>query len=414
MNDKSEGRCPIQFDHHGADHAAHWPEAFANLRQNSPRPWVERYGGFWMATRYSDILKIAQEVDAFSTAKTFDSETGEARGGVVIPSAPGHRAIPNEVDPPQWKVMRDLLNPLFGPRAAENRRQTARQIVTALLDDVIESGSIDFVKDLTSPLPGMVTMMVLGIPPAEWKRYAEPIHKLGFLDRSDPDFSKAATDLYIFQERVDEEVALRRKAPRDDLFSYLVQAEVDGRALTGQEIRDICTQILGGGVDTTTALTSGAILQLGRDRAVRQRLIEDRSLLPLAREEFLRFITPIHGLARTVARDVEIDGWSLCEGERIFLAYSSANRDPDIFEDPESLNIDRKINRHIAFGAGIHRCLGSFLARVMFEEMMNQVLDRMPDYELIEDGVRFYPTVGSVNGLINLPARFAPGKRIAA
>jgi cytochrome P450 len=172
--------------------------------------------------------------------------------------------------------------------------------------------------------------------------------------------------------------------------------------------------ILGGGVDTTTALTSSVLLYLSRRPDQRQQLIDRPELLSLAREEFLRYFSPIHGIARTATRDVELDGWKIDEGDRILLAFASANRDPDAFESPEDVKLDRFPNKHIAFGAGTHRCLGSFLARMVYDTMLSEVLRRMPDYQVIEDGIRAYPSIAVVNGWMSLPANFTPGAKVGA
>jgi cytochrome P450 len=399
-----QGRCPIDFDQHSEAHAKDWPGVYQNLREQNPRAWTDNYGGFWVATRYRDILKIAQRPESFSTAKLFDPSSGAPSGGVSIPPVPGFRGIPNETDPPEWKFVRDLLNPLFGPRAAEARRERTRTYATALIDRVIESGHFDVVDDFTSPLPGLVTMDILGLPLREWRRFAEPIHTLAFLDRSDPRFAQMAGAFDDFRDRVDEEIALRRLQPQDDLFGYLAAATHEGEPLAQRQIQDMCFNILAGGVDTTTAWTSWTLYYLATHPDLRQRLIDEPALLPHAREEFLRYVTPLHGLARTVSEDVQIDGWNLQQGDRVLLAYSSANRDPEVFEDPETVKLDRSPNRHIAFGAGIHRCLGSFVARMMFEVMISEVLARIPDYKVFEGEARPYRTVGGVNGWINIPA----------
>jgi cytochrome P450 len=207
---------------------------------------------------------------------------------------------------------------------------------------------------------------------------------------------------------------LRRKDPRDDFLTLLATGTIDGEPLSHQRIQDLSFNILAGGVDTTTALTSSALVYLARNPADRQRLIEDPALLPFACEEFLRFYSPIPALCRTATADTEINGWQIGKGERVMLAYAAGNRDPEAFEDPESVRLDRFPNKHVGFGAGMHRCLGSFLARMMFQEMVSEVLKRMPDYELIEEELRPYPSIGGVNGWVSIPARFTPGKKLGA
>ena len=153
---------------------------------------------------------------------------------------------------------------------------------------------------------------------------------------------------------------------------------MDGRQLTDDEIRNLAFNILAGGVDTTTALASNTLLYLYRHPDQRQQLIDNPDLLPTAREEFLRYFAPIHGTARNVKEDMDFEGWRLSKNERVWLCYASANRDEDIFEDAKTAKLDRIPNRHIAFGAGQHRCIGPFIARMMFDAMVSEVLTRIP------------------------------------
>jgi cytochrome P450 len=217
-----------------------------------------------------------------------------------------------------------------------------------------------------------------------------------------------------FERRVDEEVALRRETPQDDLLTLLATGTIDGEPLDRDRIQALAFNIMAGGVDTTTSLTSNALLYLGRRPDQRRRLIDEPELLPLACEEFVRYVSPIQGLARNAKRDVEVNGWRIDEGDRVLLAYASANRDPEAFDDPDELRLDRYPNKHIGFGVGMHRCLGSFLARLMFQVMMTEVLTRMPDYRIEEEGIQPYHTIAKVNGWIHIPATFTPSKKVGA
>jgi cytochrome P450 len=407
-------RCPIHFDQHSPEHALNWPTTYRELRTQCPRSWTDSYGGFWIASRYNDVINIAQRPASITAHKGVDPDTGEVFGGVTIPPLPGIRGAPNETESPEWDNLRNFLNRRFSPAEAEKRRRRTKQIAAALLDGVIESGRLDIVEDLTSPLPGIVTTEIFGFPLNEWRLYSEPVHRLVYLTVEDPAFAEAMEGIEFFRRRVDEEVERRRKEPREDFLSHLATGTINGQPLSHVQIQEISWQILSGGVDTTTAVSSNALLYLAQHPPQRQRLIEEPQLLPRACEEFVRYFTPIHGAARNVKHDVNIDGWDFESGERIFMAYASANRDPDIFADPEELKLDRSPNRHLGFGAGMHRCMGSFLARMMFQTVLEEVLSRIPDYQIAEDKVRRYPKIGFVNGLISLPATFTPGKRVGA
>ncbi len=406
--------CPIRFDHHSTEHARDWAENFRRLRENTPRAWSGAYDGFWVATKLSDIVGVAQQSEVFSAHKEIDPETGTAVGGVTIPPSGAVRGIPNEADNPEWEGIRRLINRRFAPRAVEERRERARQFAAALVDKVIEKGELDFVDDITNPLPALVTMELFGFPLEEWPAIADPFHKMVYTPFDDPSFPETIRGLDYFRQRVDEEIAIRRKEPRDDFLTVLATGTIDGEPLSYTRIKDLSFNILAGGVDTTTALTSSTLVYLGRNPQHRQQLIDNPDLLPFATEEFLRYFSPIPALSRTALSDTEVNGWQIRKGERVLMAFAAGNRDPDGFEDPEMVKLDRFPNKHIGFGAGMHRCLGSFLARMMFQAMISEVLKRMPDYTLIEEGLRPYPSIGGVNGWINIPARFTPGKKVGA
>lgn len=420
MNAKPPSKgCPVNFDQHTLEHAQTWPEAYQAMREECPRAWTEAYGGFWVATRYEDVIKIAQSTDIMSAHREVDPVTGEESGGITIPPLPGVRGIPSETDSPEWDTVRTFLNRRFSPKSVEARKIRTREMVSAFIDEVIETGEIEFVEDLTAPLPGIVTIEIFGFPMDEWRTYAEPVHSLVYLKQDDPAFAEASEGLMKFRSRLDEEIAWRRAKPQedcpDDLLTHMAHGTFHGEPLTHTNIQEMGWQILSGGVDTTSAVATNALLYLGRNPDKRQQLIDHPEILPKACEEFVRYFSPIHGAGRWAKHDGEIlDGWKLDKGDRIYMSYASANRDPKIFEDPEELKLDRVPNRHLGWGAGMHRCLGSFLARMMFQQLLEEVLLRIPDFKIVEDGVKTYPQIGMVNGVIHAPATFTPGRKTGA
>ncbi len=405
-------RCPIDFNHNSSEHGDNWVKIYQEMREKCPVAWTEHHGGYWVSTRYQDIVDISQKPQTFTSNKTYDPETGEFEGGIIIPGFPGPRFIPDETDEPEWGPFRRILNRPLAPKSAEARRPIARKFTTALLDRVIEKGRIEFVEDLTNPLPALVTLDFLGFPLREWKTFADTFHRLVYLEADDPELPGVVASMEHIRGRITEEILKRRDEPQEDLLTYLATTEIDGKLLDEETYQQIGINVIAGGVGTTTALATNALRYLSANPKDRQRLIDDPSMLPIAREEFVRYYTPIHGAARNVKSDVEVNGQTMSAGERVWLAYASANRDPEIFEDPETVKIDRFPNRHIGFGAGMHRCVGSFLARVMFEEMITQVLERMPDFHVIEDDCVRFHSIAEVNGWIAMPATFTPGERI--
>lgn len=373
--------------------------------------WSTDHGGFWLASRYRDVLRIAQQDAVFASGKTVDPVTGQVDGGVALPPMPIPRMVPVETDRPEWDGFRDLLNPELGPRASESWRERSRAVAHALIDRRIESGSMDLVCDLSSPLTAILTLEMLGLPIQDWRRFADSFHELVYLNKSSPEFPAAVAAMEWIDNRIAGEIAERRRAPRDDFTSRLVAAKIDGRPVADEDIQRIISNLLSGGVDTTNALISHTAVHLCRHPEQRDRLAADRSLIPVAREEFVRFFSPLHGTARTARVQCEVGGQTIREGERAFIAYASANRDEEVFDCPDEVDIERYPNRHIGFGAGIHRCVGSFFARVMFDEMINAIFDRFPDYVVHETEARLYPSVSPLNGWINLPISFPPGPR---
>ena len=409
-------RNPVAFDHESPDYAANWAEQYRAIRESDcPIAWSAAHGGYFVPSRYRDIVAIAQDSRTFSSAKHVDAATGAVTGGVLIPTIPFPTAYPIETDRPVWDAYRNFINRRFAPKAAEARRDFARHHASLLLDQVVETGVIDFVADLTGPLPAIVTMDLMGLPLADWRDFAEPLHEIVYTPKESAEFGAVAAR---FQEMFDRcLVELRRYRdlpPEDNLLSLFAHAPFEGRRLTDDEVLGYCNNILAGGVDTTTALTTNVLVHLWRNPDDKRRLIDDPALLPTAREEFVRFFAPQHAVARNCTRDTEVGGVPIAAGDRVYMPWGAGNRDPEIFDDPDRIDIARFPNRHIGFGAGAHRCVGSFIARVMFEEMIKQVLARIPDYDIDLNRARRYRSIGTINGWMNMPATFAPGTRLSS
>lgn len=405
---------PIAFDHESPEHAETWPEEFRQIRESCPVAWTERHGGFWVATSYDAVVEMARDPATFSSHKTFDPATGTGTGGITIPFTPIPRGLPVEADPPEWNGMRDFINRRFAPKAVAGYRDDARLFATALLNRVIETGEMDLVNDFTGPVPAMVTMKLMGLPLSEWREFADPLHAMVFTPKEAPEYPDVVAGVgWIFRRCAEEFMRYKRLPEEPNLLSYFAHQQVEGRSLEVDEVLSMSNNIITGGVDTTTALTSHALAYLADHPDAKARLMADPSLVPFAREEFLRIFTPIHCLARNVKRDVEIAGQTLEAGDPVMLAWAAANRDPEVFENPDEVIFDRSSNRHLAFGSGIHRCIGSSFARMMFEEMIAQMFARIPEWEIEHANARRYRSVGTINGWETMPIRFRPGPKIA-
>jgi cytochrome P450 len=402
-------KCPVDwFDHHSAEHAADPGAAAAQMLQGPPVKWSDRYGGFWIVSRYADVVRVARDDASFSSRQDFPDE-GVSFTGVTIPGGSA-RTIPISLDPPAFFAFRRLLNPVMSPQESRKLAPMIAAYADWCIDRVIESGSADLVADIASPVPAITTLRLLGLPLDAWKIYADAFHNSAASRPGSPELAQADADAARGMDLVMDMVRRRRAEPKDDLISKLARALVDGRPLTDDEIRSVCYLVLGGGVDTTTALIAHSLQYLDEHRDLRPGLLADPGKLHAFGEEMLRVHTPTQALARTATIDVEVGGQLIRAGDRVMLFWAAANRDPEEFDDPETVRIERHTNRHASFGFGIHRCVGSTLARTEFAEVLSRILTRMPDYELVGTVVR-YDSVGTINGLHRLPARFTPRTR---
>ena len=405
-----EQRAVCEFDHHSPEYAERWVEIYDDLRRRCPVAWTPHYGGCWVVSSYNEVARVARDDATFSSEHDVEGSS-HGYGGIVIPSSHA-RAVPIELDPPEFLPYRQLLNPPFAPSALEKWEPFLQEVTTACIDAVIESGEADLVLDLANPIPAIFTLQFIGLPLEQWRDYAEPMHEIVYSPPGSEGNLHAMEGIGRMFANLQEEVTERRARPKDDLITYLVEAEIEGDPLPDQRIVEILFLVVAGGVDTTTALLSHAFLNLHDDPARRDMLIADPSLLPVACEEFLRYYSPTQTNARTVTHDVEMAGQRLAAGDRVLLSWAAANRDGAVFDDPNEFVIDRFPNRHSAFGLGIHRCLGSNFARAEFRIILGEVLRRMPDYRVDVDRSERYESIGNVHGYVRMPATFNPGSRV--
>ncbi|WP_420639523.1 cytochrome P450 [Candidatus Poriferisocius sp.] len=364
--------------------------------------YTENYGGFWILSGYTEIKEVAGDDIRFSSAQ-----------GLTIPDKAnrGQRSIPAEMDPPDFLAFRRILHPMLSPSAVERLTPVIERFAHAAIDEFIESGECDFVHDLADPLPAMTTLYKLGLPVERWKEFSEPLHRAVFLRQDNPERADVVEHLRAIGEVLYETIAARRESPRDDMISYLLGCSVDGRPVTDDEVKEMAYLVIQGGFDTTGSAISNALIQLHHDRGARRRLIDDPGLMTSAIEEFLRLEAPQLALARTANVDCEIGGHQISAGDKLLLVWASGNRDADVFDNPDELQLDRFPNRHMTFGLGAHRCLGSNLARRQIEIALQAVLQRLPDYEIDLDAATRPQTVGIAYGMYALPARFTPAPR---
>lgn len=405
------GQAPdVDFDHHSPRYADEWPKLTRDLRSRCPVAHTRSWDGYYVVTAYEHVRRIILDDATFSSARAIAGLDPDKPLGVVIPPAP-HENIPIDLDPPDNRPYRKLLDPVFSPKSSRAWEPFVREAITACIDGIIESGAGDLVLDIANPIPALVTCELMGLPAEDWRYYAEPMHEAVYTPPGTPEFDIVNQKMQVMFGKIAETVALRRERPRDDLITRVVQAEIDGAPMADETIMAILVLVLIGGVDTATSVIANGLRWLSLHPDERERLRRDPELIPRAREEMLRYFTPTQGLARTVTRDTQVAGVPLSLGDRVFMSLAAANRDPAVFERPDELIPDRNPNPHAAFGLGVHRCLGSNIARVEIDVVLSEVLRRMPDYVIDEAGSKRYATVGVINGWERMPCTFTPGQK---
>ena len=407
--------CPIAFERHAPAYRERFLEITQELQETCPIAWTESYGGHWVASTQAAVFDIARRADLVSSDRDVTGNPSPYVG-TSIPSfqlPPGRRGGFLEQDPPAQREYRTALNPYLSPAAVERWRPIAQEIVRASINEKIEAGRLDFVDDVANIVPAVLTMAMLGLPLEDWVIYCEPAHASVYTPPGSPDHPRILEQSMAMGVRLGESVEQIRSNPVPGMIDALINATIEGQPPTDMNVADVVMLLIGGGFDTTTALTAHSLEWLSEHPDERTRLVANLpDLIDSATEEFLRFYTPAPGAARTIKVDDEVNGTKLGEGERLWLSWAMANRDPSVFVDPNEIHLDRPGNRHSSFGLGIHRCIGSNVARLTFKTMLTAVLERMPDFVCDPAGAVHYDTIGVIQGMRHLPATFTPGQRV--
>ncbi|MDX2158815.1 MAG: cytochrome P450 [Hyphomicrobiaceae bacterium] len=366
----------------------------AELRGRCPMPTSERYGGLYAPMRYADIRAIAYDTDHFSSKRVVIRENPP---NVPLPSPP------ITSDPPHHKPSRMLLLPAFTPQAVDRLIPDTRRICDELLDAIEGRALADAAADYAQHIPVKVIARMLGVPETEGDRFRKWIHV--FIEDTIVDDGTSADRLVATAREMDEffghHAELRRREPGDDLISFVLKARHNGAPLTDRHFYGTLRLLLIAGIDTTWSAISASLLHLATHSEDRDRLAADPSLLPTAVEELLRAYAPVT-MARRVTTDTEIGGCPMHAGSWVLLSFPAANRDPDVFPEPDKVLIDREDNRHAAFGIGIHRCIGSNLARMEMTVALEQWMRRIPRFRLA-DGAEIEWSKGPVRGPRTVP-----------
>ena len=381
------------FDHADPEWAARAPEIWDELRETCPVAHSERYGGVWLPTRHEDVSAIAYDTEHFTSRSVVVTE------GRPLQPAPQGIAPPISSDPPFHHGARRLILPAFSPKEIDKLEPFTRAFCNELLDELEGKDVVDAATDYAQHIPVMVIAKMLGFPLEDGDIFREFVH--GILESVDLPLEDRMNNFVHLDAYLTAQVEDHIAHPRDDLTSYLLQAEMDGEPLNPEHIGGTIVLLLVAGIDTTWSAIGSSLFHLAGNEADRKRLVAEPELLPVAMEELLRAYAPVT-MARLVIDDFDFNGCPMKADEWVLLPFPAANRDPDAFVDADQVVIDREVNRHAAFGLGIHRCAGSNLARMELRVALEVWLERYPDFHLADpDAVTW--SGGQVRGPRSLP-----------
>lgn len=367
---------------------------YRQLRDEFPLYYCEARKS-WVLSRFEDVWDAVHDPETFSSARGVFPGMGEFDSEMMLP-------VMILMDPPRHTQLRSLVNRAFTWRRIADLEQAVRAIAQELVVALADAGAGDLVDDLARPLPTIVIADLLGVPREDRKAFRRWSDQLVLDNPDDPTVAAAAMEggaslVAYFTDLI----AQRRKSPRDDLLTALMTAEIAGESLGQDELLGMCVLLLVAGNETTTNLVSNSAVLFADHPDQWHSMVTDPSLLPSAIEECLRFDSPVQALARTVTRTVEIHGGEMQPGEKVLLLYGSANRDDREFTQPDVFDIRRVVDRQLAFGHGIHFCLGAPLARLEAQVAYSELIARMPNWTVAGAAERLHS--GPIRGLLRLP-----------
>ena len=382
-------------------------KAFSKLRREQPVCWQDVPGqaGYWAVLRHADVVQVARHPEVFSASE----------GGVIIedldpPSLEAMRDMLLAMDPPRHTAYRKPVSPEFKARVVGQMEDQVRTITAGILDDTGTSREVEFVHDVCAHLPSAVVGQLLGLPPEDWPA----IH--GLAERNsggqDPDIAEesergsSSVEMALYAMRF----AARRRAmpPQGDLTDILLGSRFDGRLMTDVDFGRFFVQLVTAGNDTTRTMLSGGLLALLQHPEQMAAVRRHPDAIPAMVEEVLRWANPLHYFRRTAMIDTEVAGQPIAAGDKGAMSYTSANRDDEIFDDPQSFDITRNPNPHLSFGIGTHFCLGVHLARLEGRVFFEEFLARFSHIELAGEPRRLRSNLN--NSLKSLPVRLARGQ----
>ncbi|MEE2678027.1 MAG: cytochrome P450 [Myxococcota bacterium] len=376
-------------------------EHYAWMRENAP-VYHDEDAGVWGVARHQEVMTISKTPEIFCSAQSSRPEPNSWVPSMI------------NMDDPEHKRRRNLVNRGFTPKRLRDSEAKARRICNRLIDAVCERGECEFVREIAAPLPLIMIGDMLGMPEEDFEtllRWSEDMLLATSTTASEEVVARAQQSAGEYFTYAAQAIEARRKEPTDDLVSVLVNSVVDGDRLEDDQIMHEALLILVGGDETTRHVITEGALALIEHPDQRRLLAENPGKLTVAVEELLRWVSPIKNMNRTALRDTELQGQKIHEGDKVLLLYHAANLDEAAFDAPGRFDVERRPNNHVAFGGyGTHHCLGSSLARLELRVMFEQILLRLPDLELASDApLRLRPS-NFIVGIEEMPVRFTPSK----
>lgn len=385
---RPDGWDDLQYDHRDSRIVVAPHDLWRRLRSQCPVIHSERYGGFWFVSRYDDVKTVLNDCETFTTTK-----------GVNIPRQ-NMALLPGEVDPPLHREYRRILEPLLAPQVVKTHVPWMRELAREWLDRISDQGEFDACADYCEPYAKRVALRVIGYDVADLDRLDHWTGVLAAGVRDDEEGLRVSAEFFghlaqTLDRRAGEPV-------RDDIISAIVHARVEDRPTTIEEQQSLLLQATFGGLHTTGAVMAGALVWLAGHPEDRARLRNQPGLMGTAVEEFIRYVTPVPHMNRAAAKDTTLGGCPIAEGDLVMFGLGSANHDETVFSDADEVVLDRFPNRHLGFGGGPHRCVGSHLGKLAARIGLEEFLARFADFEVTDYYALRY-NGGEGRGLLSVP-----------
>ena len=374
---------------------------WADLRERCPVARTERYGGAWFPATHEGVTAVATDTEHFTSRQVV---LGNGRPSEDVPPAPIGPAPPITSDPPFHQIARRLILPAFAPGPVNALEPRIRDLCVDLLDRLAGQEIVNGGLEYAQFIPSSVISRMLGFPEADEELFREFVHVV--LEGIDLPAEERVEQFKPIDEYFARQMEDHLANPKDDLTSYLLNVEIGGQKLAPEHVSGTMVLILVAGIDTTWSAIGASLWHLAHHPKDLARLVNEPDLMPIAIEEFLRFYAPVT-MARLVTRDTQYLGCPMKQDDWVLLGFPAANRDSTVFADADTFIIDRLENRHLAFGLGIHRCVGSNLARLELRVAIEEFIKRYPRFELAAPSAVTWAQ-GQVRGPRNLPIRILP------